>query len=65
MDIKLVVSSIVQRYHIGFDPQEDGHRVISEMQDHFTAVPGPLSLVFTAREQKAAESEKRFSTTGH
>ena len=51
MDIKLVISSIVQKYHINFNPQEDGHRVFTEMQDHFTATPGPLSLVFKHRIQ--------------
>ena len=51
MDIKLVVSSLIQKYHINFNPLEDGHRVFTEMQDHFTVTPGPLSLVFQPRAQ--------------
>ena len=51
MDIKLVIASIVQRYHISFAPGEDCHRVYTEMQDHFTAAPGPLSLLFKPRSQ--------------
>lgn len=50
MDIKLVIASIVNKYHIHFDPGEDGDRVFTEMQDHFTATPGPLSLIFKARD---------------
>ena len=49
MDIKLIIASIVNKYHIHFDPREDSHRVSTEMQDHFTAIPVPLSLVFKAR----------------
>ncbi|KAL8786743.1 MAG: hypothetical protein Q9195_008077 [Heterodermia aff. obscurata] len=50
MDIKLVIASILKKYHIHFDPREDGHRVFTELQDHFTATPGPLSLVFKDRD---------------
>ena len=49
MDIKLVISSIVQKYHINFDPLKDSRSVLTDMQDHFTVTPGPLSLIFKPR----------------
>jgi len=50
-DIKLVVASIIRRYHISFTPGEDCHRVYTEMRDQFTIAPGPLSLRFKHRGQ--------------
>ena len=42
---------IVSKYNVEFAPGEDGVRVVKEMKDEFTAVPGRLDLVFKPRDE--------------
>ena len=46
-EIRFATALLVSKYDIAFAPGEDGTRVLKEMKDQFTAVPGKLELVFT------------------
>ena len=48
--IRLVLASLVKRFHLKFLPGEDGREVVRDMRDRLTAQPGKLTLVFEHRE---------------
>ena len=54
MEVRLCLSMILSRFHVGYAAGESGKQVWGDMTDSFTANPGPLLLTFTAREETAA-----------
>ena len=48
-ELRFVTALLVSKYDIAFAPGEDGVKVVEDMKDQFTAAPGKLELVFTAR----------------
>lgn len=51
-EIRFATALLVSKYDITLAPGEDGCRVLNDMKDQFTAVPGTLELVFTPLESK-------------
>ncbi|PSS10965.1 hypothetical protein M430DRAFT_53504 [Amorphotheca resinae ATCC 22711] len=51
-DMRLVTARLVSKYHIRFPTGEDGHGVLGDLRDQFTANPGQLHLVFELREKQ-------------
>jgi tryprostatin B 6-hydroxylase len=50
--MRLVTARLVSKYHIRFPTGEDGHGVLGDLRDQFTANPGQLHLVFELREKQ-------------
>ena len=48
-ELSLLVAVLVSKYRVRFPEGDDGSRVEDEMIDQFTALPGPLDLIFEAR----------------
>ena len=48
-ELSLVVALLVSKYYIRFPDNDNGSRVEDDMKDQFTALPGPLDLVFELR----------------
>ncbi|KAI9702665.1 MAG: hypothetical protein M1820_006049 [Bogoriella megaspora] len=57
-EMRYVIALLVLKYDIGFAPGEDGTRVIADMKDNFTAVPGKLDLVFSLKEESHHDEAK-------
>ena len=51
-ELQVVIALLVAEYCVKFAPDEDRNRVVSEMTDRFTALPGPLSLTLERRVSK-------------
>lgn len=50
MKIRMVIALLVLEYDVAFPPGSDnGARVIRDMKDQFTAVPGNLHVIFEHR----------------
>lgn len=49
MEIRTIVSQLVDQFDISFAPGEDGHRLLYKTVDHFTLGMEPLMLQFTRR----------------
>ena len=47
--LRLVLASIVKKFHVRFLPGDDGQSVLRDMRDQLTAKPGPLQLLFELR----------------
>lgn len=47
--IRLVLASIVKKFHLHFLPGDDGTSVVKDMRDQLTAKPGELRLIFEPR----------------
>ncbi|KAL8906217.1 MAG: hypothetical protein Q9171_006360 [Xanthocarpia ochracea] len=48
--IRLVLASVVKRFHVQFLPGNDGSEVLKDMRDQLTAKPGELRLAFKRRD---------------
>ncbi|KAF1958643.1 cytochrome P450 monooxygenase-like protein [Byssothecium circinans] len=49
MELRLVIAKLVTRYDLSFLDAERKHETVSDIKDCFTALPGPLNLVFKRR----------------
>ncbi|KAL8938660.1 MAG: hypothetical protein Q9216_003780 [Gyalolechia sp. 2 TL-2023] len=50
-ELRFVTALLASKYDISFPAGEDGESCVEDMVDQFTAVPGPLNLVFCKREK--------------
>ena len=50
-EMALLTALLVSKYYIRFPDGDNGSRVEKDMKDQFTALPGPLDLVFEPRER--------------
>lgn len=48
-ELRLVLASLVSRYHVSFAPGEDGQKMFQDLTDEFVFAPGKLYLRFTPR----------------
>lgn len=49
-ELRVVTAMLVSKYKIGLPAGDAGEAVERDYRDQFTAAPGKLDLVFTARE---------------
>ncbi|MCJ1385516.1 hypothetical protein MMC17_008639 [Xylographa soralifera] len=46
-ELRVVIALLASRYEVRLAPDDDGTKVLGEMTDRFTVLPGPLKLAFT------------------
>ena len=51
MEVRVVLTMLLQKFEFGFSPGHDENRVINDMKDAFLALPGDLELIFRPLEK--------------
>lgn len=49
IELRLLTARLVTQYDFRFSDEGKRHEIIADIKDCFTAIPGPLNLVFTER----------------
>jgi tryprostatin B 6-hydroxylase len=54
IELRLVTARLVTQYDFGFAQGSNKRETVSDIKDRFTALPGPLRLVFVERSRESS-----------